>query len=133
MNPPKRRIGVLTSGGDSQGMNAAVRAVVRGALTMGAEAYAIREGYAGMIRGGAHITPLRWDEVGGILHEGGTIIGSARSPEFRTREGRRKAAANLLASGIDGLVIIGGDGSLTGADLFRQRVARAPRRAGRGG
>ncbi len=116
----RRRIGVLTSGGDSQGMNAAVRAVVRTALHEGAEAYAIYEGYEGMIRGGAHIRKLGWSDVGGILHEGGTIIGSARSTEFRTREGRRKAAANLLASGIDGLVVIGGDGSLTGADLFRQ-------------
>lgn len=116
----RRRIGVLTSGGDSQGMNAAVRAVVRTALQEGAEAHAICEGYEGMIRGGSHIRRLGWSDVGGILHEGGTIIGSARSTEFRTREGRRKAAANLLASGIDGLVVIGGDGSLTGADLFRQ-------------
>ncbi len=117
---PKKRIGVLTSGGDSQGMNAAVRAVVRTALNHGAEAYAILEGYEGMIRGGSHVKKLQWGDVGGILHEGGTIIGSARSAEFRTREGRRKAAKNLLASGIDGLVVIGGDGSLTGADLFRQ-------------
>ncbi len=111
---------MLTSGGDSQGMNAAVRAVVRTALNLGAEPYAIGEGYEGMIRGGAHIRALRWSDVGGVIHEGGTIIGSARSAEFRTREGRRKAAANLLASGIDGLVVIGGDGSLTGADLFRR-------------
>ncbi|MFO0587900.1 MAG: 6-phosphofructokinase [Polyangiaceae bacterium] len=115
-----RRIGVLTSGGDSQGMNAAVRAVARTALNAGAEVYAIAEGYEGMIRGGSHIRKLGWSDVGGILHEGGTIIGSARSTEFRTREGRKKAAAHLLASGIDGLVVIGGDGSLTGADTFRQ-------------
>ncbi len=118
--PYPRRIGVLTSGGDSQGMNAAVRSVVRTALNAGAEAYAICEGYEGMIRGGSQIRKLGWSDVGGVLHEGGTIIGSARSTEFRTRDGRRKAAANLLAAGIDGLVVIGGDGSLTGADLFRQ-------------
>lgn len=120
---PQKRIGVLTSGGDSQGMNAAVRAVVRTALNLGAEAFAICEGYEGMIRGGAHVRKLQWGDVGGVLHEGGTIIGSARSAEFRTREGRRTAAKNLLAHGIDGLVVIGGDGSLTGADLFRREWA----------
>ena len=117
---PKKRIGVLTSGGDSQGMNAAVRAVVRTALNLGAEPYAIYEGYQGMIRGESYVRRLAWGDVGGILHEGGTIIGSARSTEFRKRDGRRKAAKNLLAHGIDGLVVIGGDGSLTGADLFRR-------------
>ena len=117
---PTRRIGLFTSGGDSQGMNAAVRAVVRTALNLGAEIYAIYEGYEGMIRGGNHIRKFGWSDVGGILQEGGTIIGSARSAGFRTREGRRKAAHNLIASGIDSLVIIGGDGSLTGANLFRQ-------------
>jgi len=117
---PTRRIGVFTSGGDSQGMNAAVRAVVRTALNLGAEVFAIYEGYQGMIDGGAYIRSMGWGDVGGILQEGGTIIGSARSKDFRTREGRRKAAYNLIANGIDGLVAIGGDGSLTGANLFRQ-------------
>jgi 6-phosphofructokinase 1 len=116
----KRRIAVLTSGGDAQGMNAAVRAVVRTALDKGAEIYAIAEGYQGLVRGGEDIQKLDWDEVGGILHRGGTIIGTARCEEFRTREGRLKAAANLVKEGIDGLVVIGGDGSLTGADIFRQ-------------
>ena len=101
-------------------MNAAVRAVVRTALDKGAEIYAIYEGYQGLVEGGARIHKMDWDSVGGILQQGGTIIGTARSEEFRTREGRRTAARNLVQLGIDGLVVIGGDGSLTGANLFRQ-------------
>lgn len=116
----KIRIGVLTSGGDAQGMNAAVRAVVRTGISSGCEVFAIYEGYQGMISGGDLIRRMAWDDVGGTLHRGGTVIGTARSTEFRTREGRRKAAANLLARGIDRLVVIGGDGSLTGANMFRQ-------------
>ena len=115
-----KRIAVLTSGGDAQGMNAAVRAVVRTALDKGAEIYAVYEGYQGLVEGGARIRKMDWDSVGGILQQGGTVIGTARSEEFRTREGRRKAALNLVKLGIDGLVVIGGDGSLTGANLFRQ-------------
>jgi 6-phosphofructokinase 1 len=115
-----KRIAVLTSGGDAQGMNAAVRAVVRTALDKGAEVYAIYEGYQGLVEGGARIHKMDWDSVGGILQQGGTIIGTARSEEFRTREGRRTAALNLVQLGIDGLIIIGGDGSLTGANVFRQ-------------
>jgi 6-phosphofructokinase 1 len=115
-----KKIAVLTSGGDAQGMNAAVRAVVRTALDKGAEVYAIYEGYQGMLEGGESIKKMDWDSVGGILHRGGTVIGTARSDEFRTREGRRKAACNLIKEGIDGLVVIGGDGSLTGAEIFRQ-------------
>src|SRR5512133_3399956 len=115
-----KRIGILTSGGDAQGMNAAVRAVVRTALDKGAEIYAIYEGYQGLVEGGKRIRKMNWDSVGGILQQGGTIIGTARSDEFRTRDGRRKAAMNLVQLGVDGLVVIGGDGSLTGADLFRR-------------
>ncbi len=118
-----KRIGILTSGGDAQGMNAAVRAIVRAALDKGAEVYAIKEGYEGLIRDGDYIQKMDWDSVGGILQLGGTIIGSARSDEFRTREGRRQAAKNLILTGIDGLIVIGGDGSLTGANLFRQEWA----------
>lgn len=114
-----KRIAVLTSGGDAQGMNAAVRAVVRTALDRGVEVYAVYEGYKGLVQGGARIRKMTWDAVGGILQRGGTVIGSARSEEFRTREGRLRAAQNLLEREIDGLVIIGGDGSLTGADVFR--------------
>jgi 6-phosphofructokinase 1 len=115
-----RRIAVLTSGGDAQGMNAAVRAVVRTGLDRGAEVFAIYEGYQGLVEGGERIRRMDWDSVGGIMHLGGTIIGTARSEEFRTRDGRRRAAHNLIERGIDGLVVIGGDGSLTGANLFRQ-------------
>ncbi|HEX9386717.1 MAG TPA: 6-phosphofructokinase, partial [Anaerolineales bacterium] len=115
-----KQIAVLTSGGDAQGMNAAVRAVVRTALDKGADIYAIYEGYKGLVEGGARIRKMDWDSVGGILQQGGTIIGTARSEEFRTREGRRQAALNLVQLGIDGLIVIGGDGSLTGADIFRR-------------
>lgn len=115
-----KRIGILTSGGDAQGMNAAVRAVVRSALDKGADIYAIYEGYRGLVTAGDFIRKMDWDSVGGILQVGGTIIGSARCDEFRTREGRRAAAKNLIKAGIDGLIVIGGDGSLTGANIFRQ-------------
>jgi 6-phosphofructokinase 1 len=115
-----KRIAVLTSGGDAQGMNAAVRAVVRTALDKGAEVYAVYEGYQGLVEGGDYIKKMNWDSVGGILQRGGTIIGTARSEAFRTPEGRRAAARNMLQNGIDGLVVIGGDGSLTGANVFRQ-------------
>ena len=114
------RIGVLTSGGDAQGMNAAVRAVVRTTLRLGAQPYAVMEGWAGAVAGGEGIRPLNWDSVGSILHRGGTIIGTARSKEFPTREGMLSAAANLLEHGIDRLVVIGGDGSLTGTNEFRK-------------
>jgi 6-phosphofructokinase 1 len=113
-------IGVLTSGGDAPGMNAALRAVVRTALSRSVPVYAIYEGYRGMVEGGDRIRPLGWEDVGGIMHRGGTIIGTARCREFRTREGRLQAAANLIAHGINRLVVIGGDGSLTGADTFRR-------------
>jgi len=113
-------IGVLTSGGDSQGMNAALRAVVRTSLDRGVDVYVIYEGYQGMVDGGNYIRKMGWDDVGGILYRGGTIIGTARCKEFQTREGRLKAAHNLLNRGISNLVVIGGDGSLTGANVFRQ-------------
>ncbi|WP_022908816.1 6-phosphofructokinase [Aestuariimicrobium kwangyangense] len=112
------RLGILTSGGDAQGMNAAVRAVVRTALSMGAEAFAIYEGYQGMIEGGDGIKQFSWDDVGSVLHRGGTVIGTFRSLDFKERWGRKKAAANLVDRGIDRLIVIGGDGSLSGLDLF---------------
>ena len=112
-------IGVLTSGGDSPGMNAAVRAVVRFGIYLGCRVYFIREGYQGMIDGGDSIQETDWSSVSGIIHRGGTIIGSARCLEFKTREGMLKAAKNLLDLGITNLAIIGGDGSLTGANRFR--------------
>ncbi|MBP9805829.1 MAG: 6-phosphofructokinase [Candidatus Accumulibacter sp.] len=119
-NSPRKTIGVLTSGGDAQGMNAAVRAVVRTALHQGAAVYAIYEGYQGMVDGGDRIRAQSWDDVGSVLHRGGTIIGTARCAAFREHAGRLRAAHNLLRHGIDRLVIIGGDGSLTGADTFRR-------------
>jgi len=113
-------IGVLTSGGDAPGMNAVLRAVVRTALSQGILVYAIMEGYQGMVDGGDQIRALQWADTGGIMQRGGTVIGTARCAAFRTREGRLQAAKNLLERGIDRLVVIGGDGSLTGADLLRQ-------------
>ncbi len=115
-----RRLGVLTSGGDAQGMNAALRSIVRTALEEGMDVFAIYEGYKGMVEGGNRIQQMSWDSVGGVLQKGGTIIGTARSDEFRTRAGRLYAALNLLENNIDSLIVIGGDGSLTGANLFRQ-------------
>lgn len=116
-------LAVLTSGGDAQGMNAAVRGVVRTALHLGAEVHAVYEGYQGLVDGGDLIKRLDWDDVARILHRGGTMIGTFRSKDFREREGRLKAAAHLVDRGIDRLVVIGGDGSLSGLDLFRQEWA----------
>jgi 6-phosphofructokinase 1 len=116
----RRNLGVLTSGGDAAGMNAAVRAVIRTGLASGVDVYAIYEGYHGMIAGGDYIRRMSWDDAGGILQQGGTVIGTARSVEFRSRDGRRQAARNLVLHDIDHLVVIGGDGSLTGANTFRQ-------------
>ncbi|XP_015030158.2 ATP-dependent 6-phosphofructokinase isoform X2 [Drosophila virilis] len=113
-------LAVFTSGGDSQGMNAAVRACVRMAIYLGCKVYFIREGYQGMVDGGECIQEASWASVSSIIHRGGTIIGSARCQDFRERAGRLKAANNLIQRGITNLVVIGGDGSLTGANLFRQ-------------
>ncbi|XP_057642929.1 ATP-dependent 6-phosphofructokinase, platelet type isoform X2 [Chionomys nivalis] len=115
-----KAIGVLTSGGDAQGMNAAVRAVVRMGIYVGAKVYFIYEGYQGMVDGGSNIVEANWESVSSILQVGGTIIGSARCQAFRSREGRLKAACNLVRLGITNLCVIGGDGSLTGANLFRK-------------
>ncbi|KAF4306400.1 hypothetical protein GTA08_BOTSDO05726 [Botryosphaeria dothidea] len=115
----KRRVGVMTSGGDAPGMNGAVRAVVRMAIHRGCEAYAIYEGYEGLVQGGDMIRPMTWEDVRGWLSEGGTLIGTARCMTFKERPGRLQAAKNMIIKGIDALVICGGDGSLTGADLFR--------------
>ncbi|XP_029934791.1 ATP-dependent 6-phosphofructokinase, platelet type isoform X7 [Myripristis murdjan] len=115
-----KAIAVLTSGGDAQGMNAAVRAVVRMGIYVGAKVYFIREGYQGMVDGGDNIKEASWESVSSMLQVGGTVIGSARCKEFRTHEGRLKAAHNLVQRGITNLCVIGGDGSLTGANLFRE-------------
>jgi 6-phosphofructokinase 1 len=113
-------IGVITSGGDAPGMNAAVRAVVRTGFHHRIDVFAIHEGYEGLVRGGNLIKRMAPSDTAGILHKGGTAIGTARSQDFRTREGRRTAARNMVNHGIDALVVVGGDGSLTGADKFRQ-------------
>ncbi|KAM9774625.1 ATP-dependent 6-phosphofructokinase, platelet type isoform 7-T7 [Syngnathus typhle] len=115
-----KAIAVLTSGGDAQGMNAAVRAVVRMGTYVGAKVYFIREGYQGMVDGGENIIEATWESVSSMLQVGGTVIGSARCKDFRTHEGRLKAALNLVKLGITNLCVIGGDGSLTGANLFRE-------------
>ncbi|XP_008305885.1 ATP-dependent 6-phosphofructokinase, platelet type isoform X1 [Cynoglossus semilaevis] len=115
-----KAIAVLTSGGDAQGMNAAVRAVVRMGLYVGAKVYFIHEGYQGMVDGGENIREASWESVSSMLQVGGTVIGSARCKDFRTHEGRLKAAHNLVQYGITNLCVIGGDGSLTGANLFRE-------------
>ena len=114
-----KRIGVMTSGGDAPGMNGAVRAVIRTAIDKGCEAYAIYEGYEGLVQGGDLIKQMLWQDVRGWLSEGGTLIGTARCKAFYERRGRLAAARNMVRAGIDALVIIGGDGSLTGADKFR--------------
>ncbi|KAG5836483.1 hypothetical protein ANANG_G00255280 [Anguilla anguilla] len=114
-----RSIAVLTSGGDAQGMNAAVRATVRVGLYTGAKVYFIHEGYQGLVDGGDNIRPATWESVSMMLQLGGTVIGSARCQDFRTKEGRTKAAFNLVKLGITNLCVIGGDGSLTGANQFR--------------
>ena len=114
-----KKIGVLTSGGDAPGMNAAVRAVVRTAISKGMEVYGIRRGYMGLITG--DIFPMDERSVSDIIHRGGTILYTARCPEFRTAEGVAKAKAKCDELGIEGLVVIGGDGSFRGAaDLSAQ-------------
>ena len=109
-------IAVLTSGGDAAGMNAAVRAVVRTGISAGLTVYAVYEGFQGLVEGGDCIRRITSDEVGGILQQGGTVLGTARCEEFRERDGRRRAARNLAELGIEALAVIGGDGSLTGAN-----------------
>jgi 6-phosphofructokinase 1 len=116
MNKTVSKIGVLTSGGDSPGMNAAIRAVVRTALYYKLEVYGIMRGYQGMIED--DIVPMHSRSVANIIQRGGTILKTARSKEFFEPEGRKKAYNNLKKHGINGLVIIGGDGSFRGAQKF---------------
>ncbi len=110
------RIAVLTSGGDAPGMNAAVRAVVRSADARGVDVYGVRRGYEGLLDG--DVSPLSARDVAHLLHLGGTMLGSARSERFRTADGRRAAIDVLAKHRIEGLVIIGGDGSFRGADAL---------------
>ena len=111
-----KSIAVLTSGGDAPGMNPCIRAVVRTALFHGKTVYGIREGYKGLLEG--KIEPMEARQVGGILQMGGTVLGTARTPELYTEEGQIKAAKIFKASGIEGLVVIGGDGSMRGAQTL---------------
>jgi 6-phosphofructokinase 1 len=116
--PILKKIAVLTSGGDAPGMNAAVRAVTRGALAKGWEVCGVRNGYAGLVAD--TIDPLAARDVGGIIQRGGTMLGSARSPEFKEASGRAAALRNLANRGIDALVVIGGNGSQTGSAVLQR-------------
>lgn len=116
MNRKVTKIGVLTSGGDAPGMNAAIRAVVRTALYEGYEVFGVMRGYQGMLDDDIHQLESR--SVANIIQRGGTFLKTARCKEFMTPEGRRKAYENLKKRGIDGLVVIGGDGSFRGAQIF---------------
>ncbi|SMD37055.1 6-phosphofructokinase [Reichenbachiella faecimaris] len=111
-----KKIALFTSGGDAPGMNACIRSVVRSAIYLDLEVYGIKYGYDGMIRG--EISKMESYSVSNIVQTGGTILKSARSEDFRTKEGREKAYKNLKKHGIEGLVAIGGDGTFTGANLF---------------
>ena len=116
----KKAIAIMTSGGDSPGMNAAARAVVRTALYEGVKVYGINNGYQGMLDD--DIEELTSRSVSDLIQRGGTFLGTARCPEFKTPEGRRKGYENLVKRGIEGLVIIGGDGSLTGGSLLSKET-----------
>jgi 6-phosphofructokinase 1 len=108
-----KRIAVLTSGGDAPGMNAAIRAATRTAVRQGVEVYGVRRGYAGLIEG--DFVPLRARDVAGILEFGGTMLESDRCLEFKTPEGRARAKSHMNRAGVEGLIVVGGDGSQTGA------------------
>lgn len=114
-----KKIGVLTSGGDAPGMNAAVRAVVRKAIYHGMEVYGIKNGYQGLMEG--NIEKMELGSVGDIIQRGGTILFSARSEEFKTEAGQEKAINQLKKHGIEGLVVIGGDGSFRGAEKLTEK------------
>jgi len=109
----KPRFAVLTSGGDAPGMNAAIRAVVRTGIHLGHEVVGINEGFQGLLDANFHVLSAR--DVGGIIQQGGTILGSARCPDFKSEDGVQKGRNNLEKAGIEGLVVIGGNGSQTGA------------------
>jgi 6-phosphofructokinase 1 len=111
-----KKVAIMTSGGDAPGMNACLRAAVRGAVYHGIEMYGIYRGYDGMIEG--DIVKMDSHSVSNIIQKGGTILKSARSEEFKTKEGRKKAYEHLNKLGIEGLITIGGDGTFTGAKIF---------------
>src|SRR5574341_1063043 len=114
-----KRLAVLTSGGDAPGMNAAVRAVVRKGLDRGLPVLGVRCGYRGLMEG--DFVPLDSRAVSGILRQGGTTLGTARAPDFQTDTGQERALAQLAAHNVGGLVVIGGNGSQTGALALARR------------
>lgn len=114
-----KTIGILTSGGDAPGMNAAIRAVARSAFANGLRVKGIRNGYDGLIKG--DIYEMNVSSVADIIHKGGTILGSARSKEFETEEGQKKAIEVIEEYGIEGIVVLGGDGSFRGANALHER------------
>jgi 6-phosphofructokinase 1 len=114
------RIGVLTSGGDAPGMNAAIRAVVRTTIALGCESVGIQRGYSGLLEGLIH--PMSPSSVANIIQRGGTVLRTSRCPEFQTKTGRKKAIELLKRHGVDALVVIGGDGSFRGAHLLHQEA-----------
>jgi 6-phosphofructokinase 1 len=118
LNKKMKKIAVLTSGGDAPGMNACIRAVVRGAIYYEVEVYGVSRGYQGLIDN--EFTKMQSYSVSNILQHGGTMLKSARSKEFMTKEGRQKAFTNLQELGISGLIAIGGDGTFTGANIFHE-------------
>lgn len=115
-----KRIGLITSGGDAPGMNACIRAITKYCLNLGVVPVGFFDGYQGMIENRFKI--LDFSDVDNIIQQGGTILGTARSEEFRTKEGRAKAIENLVQNGIDGLICIGGDGTFTGANILSEET-----------
>lgn len=113
-----KRVAILTSGGDAPGMNAAIRSIVRNGIAKGWEMFGVQYGYKGCIEG--NITQLTARDVGGIIQQGGTILGSARAPQFKTLEGREQALAHFKRHELDGLIVIGGNGSQTGANALNE-------------
>ncbi len=111
-----KKIGVLTSGGDAPGMNACIRAIVRTGIYYGLKVYGVMDGYNGLIKN--KFIPMGSSSVSNIIQRGGTILKTARSKEFFTKQGRQKAYENIIKHGLDGLIVIGGNGTFTGADVF---------------
>lgn len=115
-----KKIGLFTSGGDAPGMNAAIRAIVKTCIHYDIQPVGIKDGFEGMIDG--NFIDMNYDDVDNIIQYGGTILGSARSDRFRTKEGREQAILNLNKKGIEALIVVGGDGSFTGAHILSQEV-----------
>jgi len=124
MSKTIKKIAVLTSGGDAPGMNASIRAVVRTGAFHGLQVYGINRGYEGLIDSKFHLIDVR--EVGNIIHRGGTFLKTARSERFRTKEGRHQAYESFLAYEVDACIVIGGDGTLTGAKVFTEEYPDMP-------